>query len=277
MRSQSHRRVYTGQRGYALIGVIVACTLLLIALAAVAPRIGTQIKRDREEELVHRGNAYVRAIQLYYRKFQRFPANIEQLENTNNLRFLRKRFPDPVTGKEEWRLIHFGQAKPKQLPAWQKGKGGGSITPAAGLAGSNTKAATPGNLTPGGGLADNSSKAATPGSQGSGIVNAADISKPLGDGSSIASGPIVGVSSTSEKKGLKEINGKTKYNEWEFVYDPTLDPYLRGGIAGGGNAANPNQQNNQNNPAGPVQLQPGGTPAQGAPTPMTQPGPTSPK
>jgi type II secretory pathway pseudopilin PulG len=262
--------------------VIVACTLMLIALAAVAPRIGTQIKRDREGELVHRGNAYVRAIQLYYRKFQRFPANIEQLENTNNLRFLRRRFPDPITGKEEWRLIHFGQAKPKQLPAWQKGKGGGSITPAAGLASSDNKTATPGSpssasqpATPG--SPGSASKAATTGSQSGGIVNASDISKPLGDGSSIASGPIVGVSSTSEKKGLKEINGKTKYNEWEFVYDPTLDPYLRGGTAGGANGANPNQQSNQNNPAGTVQLKPGGTPAQGAPAPMTQPGPTNPK
>lgn len=263
------RRTHRRESGYALIGVIVAVTLMLIALAAVAPAIGTQIKRDREEELVRRGRAYTRAIQLYYRKFQRFPANIEQLENTNNVRFLRKRFPDPITGKDEWRLIHFGQAKPKSLPAWQKGKGGGSITPAAGLASSDNKTAPSGS--PGSG--DN--KTATPGSPGSGVLNASDISKPLGNGSSIASGPIVGVSSTSEKKGLKEIDGKTKYNEWEFVYDPTLDPFLRGGIAGGGTNANPQgTPNAPNSPAGPVQ--PGGVPAPGTPTPMAQPGPTGP-
>ena len=36
-------------------------------------------------------------------------------------------------------------------------------------------------------------------------------------------GTIVGISSASDKQGLKEIDGKTKYSDWEFVYDPSLD------------------------------------------------------
>src|SRR5262245_7536471 len=103
------------ERGYVLIGILVFLTLMMIALAAIAPAIGTQIKRDREEELVRRGKQYTRAIQLYYRKFGRFPATVEELENTNNIRFLRRKYSDPITGKDEWRLIRFGQAKPKQL------------------------------------------------------------------------------------------------------------------------------------------------------------------
>ena len=36
----------------------------------------------------------------------RYPASIEELESLNNTRFLRKRYMDPMTGKDKWRLIH---------------------------------------------------------------------------------------------------------------------------------------------------------------------------
>jgi type II secretory pathway pseudopilin PulG len=226
------------ESGFTILAVIVAVTLLLIVLAAAAPRMGTQIKRDREEELIHRAHQYDRAIQLFYRKFGRFPNSLDELMNTNNLRFLRRKYKDPITGKDEWRLIRLGQAKPKQLPKWQtagKGAGGSSgITPAAGLGGSgqSTTVANP-NGPPG-------------------AVNASDISKPLSGSGSLGVGGIVGVSSTSEKTGLKEIDGKKKYNEWEFVYDPTLDPNLRGG-AGAGNSTNPNGAKNNSGPGTPSQ------------------------
>src|SRR5947209_12470171 len=91
--------------GYIIIAVLFAVALILIALTAALPAIGTQIKRDREDELIHRGHQYVRAIQLYYRKFGRYPASIDELKSTNNLRFLRREYADPITGKDEWRLI----------------------------------------------------------------------------------------------------------------------------------------------------------------------------
>lgn len=270
--TQAVRRT-RNESGFALIGIIVAVTLMLIALAAVAPRISTQIKRDREEELVHRGKQYVRAIQLYYRKFGRFPASVDQLENTNNVRYLRRKWPDPITGKEEWRLIRFGQAKPKQLPAWQKGgTGKGSSSTGAGIS-------SAGSLAGAGGIAGpsqtgSSGQGPNAGSSGMpGAVNAADISKPLGGGS-LGGGAIVGVSSTSEKVGLKEIDGKTKYNEWEFTYDPTLDPLMRGagqaGGAGGLNGGTTGGLGGINPPNGPVR--PGG-----APTTQPPPNPTVPK
>jgi type II secretory pathway pseudopilin PulG len=245
------------ERGYVLIGVLVFMTLMMIAVAAIAPRIGTQIKRDRENELVRRGNQYVRAIQLYYRKYGRFPANVEQLENTNNIRYLRRRYIDPITGKDEWRLIRFGQAKPKQLPAWQKGKSGGGITSASAMSSTGTGVSGTGSA----GSSPGSSVSSSGGGSSIG-VNASDISKPLSGSSSIGSGGIVGVSSTSEKTGLKEIDGKKKYNEWEFVYDPTLDPLMRGGTGmgqGGGPGVNPQQNSTNPNPR-----------------PMSQPGPTGP-
>jgi len=40
-------------------------------------------------------------------------------------------------------------------------------------------------------------------------------------------GPIVGVASTSKESSIREFNKKKKYNEWQFIYDPTAD---RGGL-----------------------------------------------
>jgi type II secretory pathway pseudopilin PulG len=100
------------QRGYMLITLTLALALITIALLAVLPEIAQQIKRDRETEMVHRGTAYMRAIQHYYKKFSRYPTKIEDLENTNNIRFIRKRYTDPmnrdpVTGKErDFKFLH---------------------------------------------------------------------------------------------------------------------------------------------------------------------------
>jgi type II secretory pathway pseudopilin PulG len=210
---------HSNEAGYVLIGVLVMVTLMVIGLAAIAPQIKTQIKRDREEELIRRGKQYSRAIQLYYRKFGRYPSNIEQLENTNNIRFLRKKYPDPMTGKTEWKLVRFGQQTARRRPAYLGSAGGGAG--AGGLGGAL-----------GGG----------PGGQQqppSGVTNASDMSRPLSGSPTLGGGPIVGVASTSGKESLKELDGKTKYNEWEFVYDPSLDPNARqqpgaGGQPGGG-------------------------------------------
>ncbi len=97
--------------GYLLLTVLVMIFLMLLALSVAAPRVAKQIQRDKEQEAVHRGLQYKRAIQLYYKKFGAYPTDIKQLENTNQIRFLRKRYKDPITGKDDWRLIHMGEAK----------------------------------------------------------------------------------------------------------------------------------------------------------------------
>jgi type II secretory pathway pseudopilin PulG len=99
------------QQGYILIVMMLFLTLLAISLTAAAPAMMQRIRREREIELIHRGNQYARAIRLYYRKFGRYPVRLEELENTNNIRFLRKRYKDPMTAGGHWRLIHFGEAQ----------------------------------------------------------------------------------------------------------------------------------------------------------------------
>jgi len=99
--------------GYLLIGVLFLVAMVLITLAVAAPKVASEIQRDKELELYHRGLQYQQAIRMYYKKFGRYPNSLEQLEKTNEIRFLRKRYKDPVTGKDEWRMIHFGEQKVK--------------------------------------------------------------------------------------------------------------------------------------------------------------------
>ncbi len=94
-----------------LVAVIFMLAILIISMAVAVPMVRKSIQRDREVETMQRGKQYVRAIQLYYRKFHRYPPNIDALVKTNEIRFLRKRYTDPMTGKDDWKPIQFGQNK----------------------------------------------------------------------------------------------------------------------------------------------------------------------
>lgn len=96
------------ESGYALLLIFAMAAALALMLYVELPRVAFEKQRDREQALIQRGEQYKRAIQLYFRKFKNYPPSIEALENTNNVRYLRRRYPDPLTGKDEWRLIHVG-------------------------------------------------------------------------------------------------------------------------------------------------------------------------
>ena len=104
-------RARAGEEGYLLVGLVVAIFLILLALGVAAPTVAKALRRDKEVESEHRAEQYVRAIQLYYRKFGHYPGSIDQLEKSNNIRFLRQKYVDPLTGKADWKLIQVGQAK----------------------------------------------------------------------------------------------------------------------------------------------------------------------
>ncbi len=98
------------QGGFALLVVFLMAAMVAITLYLEIPRVAFESQRNREQMLVERGEQYKRAVELYYRKTKTYPQKIEDLENTNNFRFLRKRYKDPLTGKDEWRLVHMGPA-----------------------------------------------------------------------------------------------------------------------------------------------------------------------
>jgi type II secretory pathway pseudopilin PulG len=101
-------RAKTGEEGFVLLLIFAMAAAVALLIYMELPRVSFEAQRNREQLLIERGEQYKRAIQLYFRKFKTYPASIEQLENTNNVRFLRRRYADPLTGKNEWRLIHIG-------------------------------------------------------------------------------------------------------------------------------------------------------------------------
>ena len=94
--------------GFAMLFVFVMAAAIAIGLYMEMPRVAFESQRQKEQMLIDRGGQYQRAIQLFYRKYRTYPQNLDDLETTRNIRFLRRRYKDPMTGKDEWRLIHVG-------------------------------------------------------------------------------------------------------------------------------------------------------------------------
>lgn len=293
------------ESGYILVAVIFLTMALLISLAVAAPKMATAIQRDKDLETIHRGEQYKRAIKLYYRQFGRYPTSIDQLVETNNVRFLRKRYIDPETGKDDWKPVYYGQAHVRPLGFFgQPLSAGAGVIAAAAMgtmsggmyapdAGTNIKTdangvpvaadsdsgttagpgmssggtAGPGmssgsgtfsmggqNSAPGSGSGSNSGfgsssssgfgsgsslgsssfgsnqTGSSPGSPSFGSPvggTSAGTSSP-GMGSSATSfggsqGPIVGVTLPVNKPSLIDYKKQSRYNKWEFNYDPMED------------------------------------------------------
>ena len=185
-----------GEQGFMLVGLIVAIFIVLLVLGIAAPKMAEELKRDREVEAVHRGNQYVRAIQLYYRKSGSYPGSMDALAKGTPVKFLRQQYIDPFTGKSDWRIIHVGEAK-----TTVKGLFGQPLTGLAPGLGSAAGAASSGSIgagAAGSGSAFGSSSGSAFGSSSSGSSSAFGSSGQgtggLGSGSS-SSGP--GYSNTS--------------------------------------------------------------------------------
>ena len=104
--TEGHSR--RSQEGYALLVLLATSAVLLAALALSIPRMAMQVQRLKEERLIQRGEQYSRAIKLYYRQHRKYPARLEDLEDTDGVRYLRGRPSDPLGETGEWRLIHMG-------------------------------------------------------------------------------------------------------------------------------------------------------------------------
>jgi hypothetical protein len=244
--------------GYIMLTLTLVMALMVIFAAAIVPSITFEIKRDREEEMIHRGVQYSRAIRTFYKKFGRYPTKIEDLENTNNLRFLRKRYKDPENCKNgkcaDFKLLHFGEV---QLSLSGAGIAGlGAAAAAAGAAGGLNSTATnalramagsaaaqnqlggtspapgsdptqPGAM-PGDGTSDGTPNGSSGGtSNGTGTNSTGSTSGGFGNSQitpgQIIGAPIIGVASTSKETTIREFNKKKKYKDWMFVYDPAQD------------------------------------------------------
>jgi type II secretory pathway pseudopilin PulG len=257
---QTAARTRPREHGYIMLTLLLVVSLMAIFMTAVIIPVKFEMQRDQETEMIHRGVQYTRAIRGYYKKFGRYPTRLEDLDDTNNLRYLRKHYKDPLNKNKDFKLLHFGD--PGLSLTGQIGGGAvAGATPAGSLNGPNGFGAS--GSTPGGsgfGSSANSGLSGSSGvnsqgvfSQSSGLggsqtgsspgTNAPSGSDPTqdpsqakgtgqGDESSsgqqvVAGGPIVGVASISKNTTIREFNKKKKYNEWQFIYDPAAD---RGGL-----------------------------------------------
>ncbi len=235
------------EAGFLLVFVIVAVFLVLLALAVAAPRIAMQIKREKEQETRERAAQYTRAIQLYYRKNKNYPASMDALKKSNNIRYLRQEYIDPMTGKNDWKLIHVGENK-----TTVKGFFGEDLPGIAGASGLSSAA--------GGGLGSNSSNtgatstaspsAFSTGSSNSGLGTGSTGTGTTGGVSSQSAstfggsggGAFMGVGIPKDGDSLLTVNEQNNYQDWEFLYDPRIEALkakasLIGGISSGSGSA----------------------------------------
>jgi type II secretory pathway pseudopilin PulG len=248
--------------GYAFVVLMVAMTVMLIALAAALPSVYHESQREKEEELIFRGNEYARAIYLFQRQFQRYPKSVDELIRTNNIRFLRHAYKDPMSPNGKWRFIHVGAngtlidsltMGPQQQP---------QFVGASGQSPGNAPQSSP---TSGGsnGAAPLTFQQSSNGSNGAGSVTSQQPSNTDSQSSSssmfgqtqeeqqaaknaqiraacqgksesafitdnqVQGALIGGVASCSDKTSIRIWNKKTKYQEWEFLgvaFQPSAFP-----------------------------------------------------
>src|SRR5437588_10131805 len=126
----STRAPIGGESGYAVLLAIFLVATLLLVTAVATPNVLTQGRRQKEQEMVWRGNQYVRGVSLFFRKNGRYPQSLEQLTkpSADNVHFLRKAYADPMnTADGSWRLIYvspsgqlIGSVHYRTLSGWRK-------------------------------------------------------------------------------------------------------------------------------------------------------------
>jgi uncharacterized membrane protein YgcG len=273
--------VKPSEQGYVILVAIFFMALLVLALAVAAPQIAKSIQRDRDLETWHRGMQYCRAVQLYYRKFHAYPPDVDALVNTNDIRFLRKRYIDPITGQDDWQPIMFGENKTPTamgffgqplagnastlagvgpsggagLPGATNSSGGFSLSPPdSGFGAAQSPSSGTAGPTDNSG-ASSASTSSTDSSGATGFTGGTSSGGTSSNGASSGSGPsgqtfggagIIGFSPSSPKKSILVYKKKNHYNEWEFTYDPLSElKMIGGGTAGGsGQPAGGNGINN---------------------------------
>jgi type II secretory pathway pseudopilin PulG len=218
-----------GEQGYILVGVIIMVAVVMISLAVAVPKIRDDIRRDHEIETMRRGQQYIRAVQLYYRRFHRFPPNIEALVDTDGNRFLRKRYSDPLTGTDDWKVVVLGQNHaPLSMGFFGQVRNvGAAVLAQNGTAGTNGIVGTP-PATAFDSFGDSFGHASLPGqsnSLGSSKGAAQDPGPTLPQVQGGAG--MIGVSPSLEESSILVYKTKSRYDQWEFVYDPMVDRMLQ--------------------------------------------------
>lgn len=183
--------------------LLVGIAIMSIMLSVAMPVWHQQVQREKEAELIFRGEQYAHAIVLFQHKYgATLPPNVDVLVEQ---KFLRKKYKDPITG-QDFQPIY-------QAAASQPGR-------------------TPGQTTGG-----------TPGQPGPGNTPPAASGSPSGDVTGTTpTGGLIGVVSKSTAASIRLYNGFDHYNQWAFLYTQVTPVGGPGAVGGGGaGAAQPGQ------------------------------------
>jgi hypothetical protein len=218
------------ESGYALILVMFFLALLVLSLTEAAPTILSRIQREKEAEMIWRGEQYKRGIALYYSRQRHYPTSLEDLmkpDPETGAHFMRQGYKDPMNLVDgSWRLIY---VRPN-------GQLNGSINSVAVLPGSAISSSPAGgsgftngftnslNSSPFG--SNGAAGSTPPGAIGSAFASAAPASDDPGqphslsgpmDASNTIGGNIIGVGSKVDKSSFRVFQGKDNYKDFEFI------------------------------------------------------------
>lgn len=222
--------------------LLVAMAIMAIAMSVALPVWHTAAQREKEAELIFRGQQYARAVMLYQRRFPgAAPPNLDILLNEH---LLRKKYKDPITN-DDFQLVGAADAIALQGPA-------GAGAPGLTTPGSPPRpgAGTPATTTTTFGRGGQSSPVGPQSSARPGDQLSSAFGRPSASAPGTAAGGIMGVVSKSTDTSLRLYNGRNKYNEWVFVATQTS---LQAGTGGARGVAGQRgaQQPGANNPNGP--------------------------
>ncbi len=178
--------------GYAMVALLIAMSVMAVLMTMALPVWTTAARREKEAELVFRGEQDARAIGLFQRRYgNAIPPNLDVLIDE---KFLRKKYKDPITG-EDFQLLTPGMPIPgQQGPAPAAARGGGS-----GAAQVEQRRID---------------QARAAGRQMALQALAAQTARPS---ATPLGGSVIGVVSRSTETSLRLYNGRDKYNEWVFL------------------------------------------------------------
>jgi type II secretory pathway pseudopilin PulG len=269
---------YFSEPGYALIVLMIMATVLLISLAAALPSVYQEAQREREKELIFRGNQYARAVYLFHNQMGRYPVSVKELLSINGIRFLRRAYRDPMTPSGKWRFIHANAAgipidsrtqtltpqnpanpgagpSPPSAPTSSTGFGTGSSTPSAGL---DSASSGPQNSNPSGGPAR--IQTPSPDCQNSQVPSTSGATE---ESNPILGTFIIGVASCSDHSSIMTYNKKSRYSDWEFLGTTYVVMGIPGAIAPPA-LQNPGQPSGSGQGAGASPASPSGPPGPAA-------------
>ena len=209
--------------------LLVGMAVMSIMLSVALPVWRTAVQREREAELIFRGEQYAYAIELFQRRNGGYPPSLDVLEKTRSIRRLYK---DPMTGGN-FQPVYLGQmiggqpVVPGQAGRAAAGARGGAQAGRGQAPAEAARGAGAGR----GGQAQGGAPA-NPFTFGAGRAGFGSNQPGIA-----AAGPIIGVVSTSTADSLRLYNGRGKYNEWAFVATATTQQ--PGAPSGGPNPAQP--------------------------------------